>query len=226
MPMKQPKPVMTPSQQYEADVRSLQRTLPRMRGRDRERARKPEPEPQQRPSPERRMGKVGLRLDLDALDGLRSAVAQVQQRDARVSLEGEVVAAMRHQRRKLELQHNDGEPFGGRRGLRSGRRPRGGADSEAVWRDLTPMERAQEVLIDELCEGPRPAREVKAMARVRGVSARTLRRACEALAVETERRSVGFGGGGEWLWLLPGAVLTQGVRKGANAQASLRKKRG
>ncbi len=60
---------------------------------------------------------------------------------------------------------------------------------------------AQELLIDELSDGPRPASEVKAAAAEVGIAERTLDRARHRVGVVS--RKAGFGKGAAYLWELP-----------------------
>jgi hypothetical protein len=56
-----------------------------------------------------------------------------------------------------------------------------------------------------LQRGPRPAAELKQLAKADGISERTLLRAKARLQLETKRTS--FGEAGKWLWSLPGYHL-------------------
>ena len=67
--------------------------------------------------------------------------------------------------------------------------------------EQTALGQAKTFLLEELADGPRPAKEIQRTARDAGIADRTLKRARHVLAVESYR--AGFGPGGTWMLALP-----------------------
>lgn len=82
---------------------------------------------------------------------------------------------------------------------------------EAPQRDL-----AEEVILDALRTGPRPAPEVKRLALEAGVSKATLDRAKERLAIKSVRKRDGDGRTVGWEWHLGGTVIIEGDEQTQN----------
>jgi len=71
-------------------------------------------------------------------------------------------------------------------------------------RGRSAVEVAEGFVLEQLCRGPKPAKEVRALARRAGIMDRTLERAAKNLRVLHERLGkTGSRGSGQWVWLLP-----------------------
>jgi AAA domain-containing protein len=71
--------------------------------------------------------------------------------------------------------------------------------------DRAARSQAEEFLLGELGDGPRPAKELQTTADSLGIPQKALRRAKDKLKVEAVKH--GFGFAGSWYWLLPGQTL-------------------
>ena len=70
--------------------------------------------------------------------------------------------------------------------------------------ERTETDEAVDILRAELADGPRPARDVEAVATRSGIGRKALRRARDRLGVKPER--TGSGPGGVWHWTLPASI--------------------
>ncbi len=79
------------------------------------------------------------------------------------------------------------------------------AQAEALPEEGGALSNAQDWLRDFLAEGPQPQREVMSAADAFCHSRKTVRRAKDALGIESRKIGGGFGGrGAQWFWCLPG----------------------
>ncbi len=79
------------------------------------------------------------------------------------------------------------------------------AQAEAQPEEGGALSNAQDWLRDFLAEGPQPQREIMSAADAFCHSRKTVRRAKDALGIESRKMGGGFGGrGAKWFWCLPG----------------------
>ena len=86
----------------------------------------------------------------------------------------------------------------------------GGTATEEVGRRAIDV--AQSFLIRELCNGPRPQKEMMEMAEAELINLKTLRKAKEKLCIKSVKTT---GKNGIWLWQLPTAGLQSNMPQGA-----------